>query len=439
MWTGPAWRTLLSEVLLMATLAARSATFATPQPPDPSDEFFNPASLHDIRITMSDRDWSLLHDKYLDNTYYPCTFEWNGIVVGNATLRSRGSGSRNPQKPGLRVDFNRYNKSQRFLGLKYVVLDNFWQDPSMLRERVSMLLLTRLGVPAPREAHARIVVNDNYAGLYAAVEAPDEVYTARVLGSGDGYVYEYNWLNEWHFEYLGPDLAAYQMFDPKTHTSDPPAVLWGPFEQMVRTANAAPDATFAEDMSAYLDLPQFMRQVAIENFLAETDGLVGAWGLNNFYVYRAPAATRLTILQWDKDNTLRAADHPIMSGLSQNVITSRALGAGGLLDVYLAALDEAAAASREIATDRPERLPPDRDRTDGPARQATAGSSWLQREILQEYRQIRAAALADPFKATTSDGFEDAVRQLLDVARRRPDFVSGEVTKRRLAQVPRSR
>ena len=100
------------------------------------------------------------------------------MVVGNATVRSRGSGTRNPQKPGLRIDFNRYNTSQRFLGLKYIVLDNAWQDASMLRERVTMLLLDRMGMPAPRE-RMRLFINGAYAGLYMAVEALDDIFVER--------------------------------------------------------------------------------------------------------------------------------------------------------------------------------------------------------------------------------------------------------------------
>ena len=39
-------------------------------------------------------------------------------------------------------------------------------------------------------------------------------------------------------------------------------------------------------LSGPIDLGGFMRYIAVENFLAEQDGLLGNWGVNNFYLYR---------------------------------------------------------------------------------------------------------------------------------------------------------
>jgi hypothetical protein len=136
-------------VFVLTSATYRAHPLGDAAPAVSADQFFDDRSVGDMHITMSARDWATLKDNYLANTYYPCTFEWNGMIVGNSTVRSRGSGTRNPQKPGLRVDFNRYNAAQRFLGLKYIVLDNLWQDPSMLRERVTMLMLDKMGIPAP--------------------------------------------------------------------------------------------------------------------------------------------------------------------------------------------------------------------------------------------------------------------------------------------------
>ena len=36
-------------------------------------------------------------------------------------------------------------------------------------------------------------------------------------------------------------------------------------------------------MSEFLDLRAFVRQLAVENFLAEEDGITGDYGPNNFY------------------------------------------------------------------------------------------------------------------------------------------------------------
>ena len=109
-----------------------------------------------------------------DNTYYPVDFKWGTTTVRNAGIRSRGTGSRSGEKPGLRLDFDRYTSNQKFLGLKSLVFRNSTQDPSNMHEQLSMLLFKRLGLVAPREIYARLFVNNAYAGLYSIVESIDK-------------------------------------------------------------------------------------------------------------------------------------------------------------------------------------------------------------------------------------------------------------------------
>ena len=87
---------------------------------------------------------------YSENTYYTADLQWRNIRVRNAGVRSRGSASRNGDKLGLRVDFDRYVTGQRFLGLKSIVLKNLWQDGSFMHEALAMAFFARMGQPAPR-------------------------------------------------------------------------------------------------------------------------------------------------------------------------------------------------------------------------------------------------------------------------------------------------
>lgn len=433
-------RTFVSRLIATVCLfALTSATDRAHPLQDPSaaanaDQFFDDRTVGDLNVSMTARDWATLKENYLANTYYPCTLEWNGIVVGNSTLRSRGSGTRNPQKPGLRVDFNRYNSAQRFLGLKYVVLDNLWQDPSMLRERVTMLMFDKMGIPVPRERHMRLFVNGQYAGLYVAVEAPDDVFVERALGWSDGYLYEYNWEREYYFEYLGPDLDAYRIFDPKTRSKDPDALIWGPIEEMTRTANEVPDAVFVRDMSPYMDLALFTRQIALENFMAESDGLLGDWGMNNFYLYRPAGSVRFQVLEWDKDNTFHGIQYPILKGISQNVLARRTLNDPAYMDLYLQTLLDATTTAEAGLAERPSvaDMSGRSARESGPeTRRGADRSGWMEREIVREYRQIREFARADTLKPVGNDEFEAAIQSLLQFATARPAFVRAEVARAR--------
>ncbi len=154
-----------------------------PQPPiDPAGALFDGAVLHDLRLTMKPDDWDTLKARFMWDDYYPADFEWRGVKVPMVGIRSRGQGSRNPIKPSIRIDFNRYREEQRFLNLNALILANAAQDPAMLNRRLSMAVFSRVGLPASRVVHARLFVNGEYVGLYELVEAVEKPFLARVFG-----------------------------------------------------------------------------------------------------------------------------------------------------------------------------------------------------------------------------------------------------------------
>ncbi|OUC12199.1 MAG: hypothetical protein B0A82_23745, partial [Alkalinema sp. CACIAM 70d] len=156
------------------------------------DDFFNGEALQEVRIGMAPADWASIKEKYLENNYYRCDFEWKGFRVEGIGMRSRGSQSRSPIKPSIGLDFGRYTSSQRFLGLKTLVLRNLNQDASMMHERLAESLFRRAGLVASREAHARLYVNGEYVGVYLLVEPVDEHMLRTRVGEDSGYLYEVN-------------------------------------------------------------------------------------------------------------------------------------------------------------------------------------------------------------------------------------------------------
>ena len=54
-----------------------------------------------------------------------------------------------------------------------------------------MLLFRRLGLPASREAHTKLFVNNAYVGLYTIVESVDKTFLKRNFNEDDGYLFKY--------------------------------------------------------------------------------------------------------------------------------------------------------------------------------------------------------------------------------------------------------
>jgi len=396
-------------------LLASSLSLAAPVTAQTSDDLFDPTVLHNIELTMKPGDWETLQANYLIDTYYPADMKWQEVVVPQVGVRSRGSGSRNAKKPGLKVDFGRYLDDQTAFGLKSIVLANAIQDPSMLAQRIGLGMFAHMGMPASRVVHARVFVNTTYIGLYEVIEPVDKTFLARVFGKdangkteNGGYLYEYHWKSDYPWDYLGPDLRIYaELFEAKTHESDAPVPLYGPLENLFKRLNQASDSQFEREVGELLDLRQFVRHIAVENFIAEHDGFLGNWGPNNFYLYRFQERTLSQLLPWDKDLALWARDYDILQGVNDNVLTRRLLSIPAYLRLYLETLIECADAAM-----KPE----------------SEGSStgWLEAEMLRISSQIRDAAHADRNTRFDSERFDEEIGKVLKFARERGPFVAHE-------------
>jgi len=308
------------------------------------------------------------------------------------------------------VDFDRYTSGQRFLGLKSFVLRNNTQDQTNLHERLSMQLFRRMGAEASRETHAKMFVNNEYAGLVTVVESVDKDFLKRSLGEDSGYLYKYDYPTDgtpYYFEDRGSDGAAYVPlpFKPETNETDPRPEF---IAQWVQTVNQASTAAFQSSVGEYIDFDKFIRHVAVEVFIGDYDGFIGNYGINNFYVYRFNNQKRFQMIPWDKSEAFKAtADSSIFHNLNdvpdaqKNRLMARILSFPELYAKYLDTLQAIA--------------------------NAAADGNWLEQEVQREYAQIRDAARADTQKPFSNDDFENAVQGLLTFTRERSAQVRAQV------------
>ena len=408
-------------ILAVGALLPRAVVSQAPTV-DPSDIFFDDTVVHDIRLTINDRDLASLHVNYLSNEYYPVNFVWRDKSLQGVGIRSRGTGSRSGVKPGLRIDFDRWATDQKFLGLKSVILRNQTQDASNLRERLTMLFFRRMGVPAEREAHARLFFKNEYAGLYTLVESVDKVFLKKNYGEDTSNLYEFHFDNSvghipFIFKYLGsdPNLYVPVPFKPETKENDTQPQF---IERLIWTIDQAGDAAWRQSIAEFLDLPKFIRHLAIESFLAEEDGITGDYGPNNFYFYRYENKSLFQFIPWDKSNTFWEAPSPnyfILRNVEdgpvdhRNRLVQRALKYPDLWTLYLDTLVECANSASAGATTG-----------------ANPQPGWLEAEIQREYLQIRDAALADTLIFTNAQ-FEQAITDLKAFAAGRSEAVKAQV------------
>jgi spore coat protein CotH len=369
-----------------------------------ADELFDAGAFHEIRIFLNSKDLQKLRDRFEENTFFTADLQWQNLRIRNVGIRSRGGATRSATKPGLQIEFSRYVSGQRFLGLETLVLDNLRQDPALVRERVAMAFFNRAGVPAPRESFCRLFLNNTYQGVYAIVEGVDASFLERSFGDKDGYLFEFHYQTEpFQADYLGSDLGAYKrMFEPRTHVRDADTILYTPIRDLFREINESDDAVWRERVDSLIDLDAMLGHLAVETYLAESDGLAGSFiGMNNFYLYRPAGNPRHRLIPWDRDLSFSDPSWPILPNFDANQLFRRVLADGELRDRFLQKLEECV----RLATEH----------------------NWLIREIARAVSLVQTAAYEDPWKPVSNEAFDDEVAALKKFALQRPWFVKKQI------------
>ncbi len=356
-------------------------------------EFLELRDVEEVRLTVDPKDWAALQANYLENTFYPANFSWRGQTWNRVGIRSRGRGTRTPLKPALRVDFGRYTSSQRFQGMKNLSFENLEQDPPMLREFLSMAVFRKAGVAAPREVFIHLFVNGQDMGLHLAMEYYDKSFLKRALGEDEGDLYEYSWMDHWNWWPRGADDASYapEPFELKTNERTAPVSA---LRALVDALAASDAETFDANLAGRLDIDSLIRYVAVETFIADTDGLCGDVGANNFYIYRRDADKRFEILSWDKDATFYDYERDLWKGIPESELLRKLLDVPEHRRRYIAVL-------RELV-------------------RVTSEGGWLESLANETLAKIRTRAEADPVKRYSRAEFEESVANLQHFLRERP-------------------
>jgi hypothetical protein len=240
----------------------------------------------------------------------------------------------------------------------------------------------------------------------------DKSLLARVFGSmdgnvqNDGFLFEFTWEDEWRLGYLGDALRPYkERFDAKTHESRSDEEKYRPIETLVRLVNATREDRIAEAVGGLLDLPGFIRYVAAQNFVAESDGILGKWGLNNFYLYRLEDQSQHVLIAWDADVTFWGPSFPTNEGHDDNVLMAKLMRVPEYRDLYAAELRHAADVAAEVVDDRP----------------------WLDAEIHRQLALVDDALRQDPVRPHTAGQFEMAAAAMRQFTNPRVAFVRCEL------------
>ncbi len=279
---------------------------------DEAAAFFDDSYVHEIRVYLDDPDWyDVLYQSHAEDPedpYFPGRFEYGDIVLEPVGVRFKGNSSfRIPTvKKSFKFDFNEYIDAT-FLGLKKLNLNNSFKDPTMLREKL-FLDFAGAYVPAIRAVHTRLYVNDEYWGLYCAVEQVDGTFAIDRFGEAeDGNLFKAEsdepGLPTDDFgsdlTWLGSDPAPYhEFYQLKTHEAA------DDYSQLIEFIDAL-NNTSPEDLPAQLeplfDVENALRGLALNNLFVNLDAYNGA--AHNYYLYDRDDTGQFTHVHWDTNES----------------------------------------------------------------------------------------------------------------------------------------
>lgn len=271
-------------------------------------------------------------DPFWEPVWVPCSFRFNGKEWYKVGIRYKGNSSlkscvgRGIKKYPFKLDFDEFEdlypaiKNQRFYGFKQLNLANGFDDPSLMREKVTADLFRVAGIPASRTTFCEVWVNFGqglkYFGLYTLVEEVDDTLIETQFTEG-GNLYKPEGIAA---TFAAGTFNASQMYK-KTNleTGDYSDVmaLYSIINSGLRTSN--PEA-WRTEVGNIFDIPHYLKWLAINTVIQNWD-TYGKMS-HNYYLYNNPETRKLTWIPWDNNESLSPGKMGGALSLSLSEVTS---------------------------------------------------------------------------------------------------------------------
>ena len=313
---------MLSTLLLSSTLFVFQTIGAEAEPwvaadkvMDEATAFFDDTYIHDIYLYFDDPNWydTLYegHDENPEDPYFPARFVSHGIEIDRIGARFKGlstfgfggggffggGGEDDDIKKPFRLDFNMYDEEvvedeTTFFGLKKLNLNNGAFDPTMMREKLFMDFASKY-VPTPRSVYTRLYVNDEYYGLYLAMEHIDNTYVESRFGNNeDGNIYKID--KKGPLTYEGPDPADYINYEIKNNdeTQD-----YSDLIELTNILTNTPASQLPGKLEPLLDVEETLYSLAMLDVFVNLDSYIG--NARNYFLYDRSDNGQINYLLWD--------------------------------------------------------------------------------------------------------------------------------------------
>lgn len=160
-------------------------------------KLFDTSEPLNVNIIMDDSEWTDMLANATSEQYYQCDVEINGKMYYRVGIRPKGNTSLSniasdpdTDRFSFKLEFDQYVDGQTCYGLDKLILNNNYADATNMKEALIYDMFQYLDVDSALTNYAKISVNDEYCGVYLALEAVEDSFLLRNYGTADGELYK---------------------------------------------------------------------------------------------------------------------------------------------------------------------------------------------------------------------------------------------------------
>ena len=259
------------------------------------------SEVHDLTLAFDQAEYEAMVATYNatgDKEWIAATVTIDGTTYEQVGLRMKGSSSLrgvtvddDPATIPWLVKLDEFVDDQNHAGLEEFVIRSS-SSTTALNEAVALELLDLSGLASQDAIAVRLTVNGGEQVLRLVIDSPDGEWMAEEF-SDTGALYKAESTGDW--SYRGDDPESYdEVFDQEAGTDNADLTPLIGFLQFV---NESDDATFAAELSDWLDVESFATYLAMQDVLDNFDDINGPG--NNAYLYYDTAAEQFEVVPWD--------------------------------------------------------------------------------------------------------------------------------------------
>ena len=234
-----------------------------------------------------------------DDMTIPVVLRHEDVEYRGVRMRHRGGAARREAlKPSIKLIFE---DNQLFQGKKKLNLQSDTWDSSLIRSKLAFDDYRRAGALAPEAEWVHLRLNDEYMGVYTAVDQIDERFLSMNGRDPTGNIYK-----PFDFLVVLPNAEDYLQFAEKETNR---GRIDGDLKEFVELVNLTPQHLIREKLWEVLDVNEYLNWYCVNQLISNWD-IAG----HNFFLYHDLNRKKWEIIAWDPDVSYVQDDMPLDQG-----------------------------------------------------------------------------------------------------------------------------